>query len=82
MRQKLGSVAPRKFFMKNFFFRNLKKSKIFQKKSDFEKKIFFIETLRGVTEASFCRMKLLRCLFFQELPILCVWNKIKLLRNF
>ena len=30
------------------------------------------ESLRGATEASFCRMELLRCSFFQKLSILCV----------
>jgi len=76
VRPKLTLVAMSEI-LKNcrFFKKNRKKIRSRKKK-------FFIETLRETTAASFCRMKLLRCSFFQELLILCVRNKIKLPRSF
>ena len=81
MRQKLASVVPRKVLLKIFFseiFDFSKKNRFFK----ISKKKFFIKTLRGATEASFCRTKLLLCSFFQKFAILCVWNKIKVVRTF
>ena len=59
-----------------------KKSKILEKKSNFEKKQNFAKTLRRPSAASLCRMKILQCSFFEELSILCGWNKLKLHRVF
>ena len=76
VRPKLTLVAMSKILKNCRFFKKNRKSIRFRKKK------FFIETLRGTTAASFCRMKLLRCSFVQELPILCVKNKIKSPRSF
>ena len=70
------SFVEKKFFFRNQFF------KTFRFFKNFDKKNCFIKTLRGTTEARFCRMKLLWCSKFQEFAILSVCNKIKLFRSF
>ena len=69
-----------------YFLRNLLHSWIsshaFSKCMRITKNEFFIEILRGTTEARFCRTKLLRYSFDRKLSILCVKNKIKFLGRF